>query len=171
MKFEQIFNTTGLPFEQEITENISAEIQWHPEFIISFVLEGSFFLNIHSHKHKIAAHDFYFFKPFEDYSIVSASTDTRILTFYVNYGFMKLLCPEITSIYLNTWHLPCNENSDIYKKLCSNTAKIIFNTMKNDTCSRFKLLEAIASMITTLLETYGTRHSEILKTESYSQLH
>ncbi len=155
----------SLPFTQKVFHNYTSELQWAPDFLISVVLKGSLSIHYRNHTRSFSANDFFFFSPFELFSYTQALPETRVLTFSVDADFINRLCPDIDSLILQQSHLSYNPGSEIYLRICRNFSTIIFNNLKNETCSKLKLLEAITDILITLFEAYGIKYEDAVRHE------
>ena len=65
MILDYVSNTSGLPFEQQVSQNFTSELQWSSALQISFVLSGSLQIHYNNHTRDFQTHDIFFFPPFE----------------------------------------------------------------------------------------------------------
>lgn len=148
----------GLPFNQVLLDDFSTEIQWRPDFVLFFLLNGELTFQVNGKEHTIRTNDIALFMPYEIHSIILTSPSTRALTFLVENEFIQRLCSDINAIKLRQNILRFSEDDPVYQKVCSNLAGIIFNTMKTDTCSRLKMLEGMTAALITIIESMGEKH-------------
>lgn len=158
-------HSNPLPFTQQVSHSFTSELQWSPNFLISVVLKGNISIHYRNHTRDFATNDYFFFPPFELFSFPQAEAETRVLTFSVDADFINHLCPDIDSLILQQSHLSCNLNNETYLRICRGFSAIIFNNLKNETCSRLKLLEAITDILITLFETYGIKNEDAVRHE------
>jgi xylan 1,4-beta-xylosidase len=163
-------NHQGLPFEQEVKEYFTNELQWHSDFIISFILKGTVNIHTKNRGHLLKENDIFFLEPFNSYSILATSDQVRVLTFSVDYEFLNHLSPDIETIILSTNYLRADYASDIHQLLSKNIAQIVLHTLKNGACQRLKCLSAISNILTTIIESFGSKQNEATTPPSYVQL-
>lgn len=153
-------NPSGLPYIQKVVEHFTPELQWSQDMMIGIILKGNLTLNYGSHIRSFNEHDIFFFLPFQTFSVITASEDAKILILSVDTGFLKKLVPDFSLLTLQQHHLGRDLRNETYYQLCYNFSNIIFNNLKQDTCSRFKMLNAITNMLTIILENYGVKSEE-----------
>lgn len=157
MILDYVSNTSGLPFEQQVSQNFTSELQWSSALQISFVLSGSLQIHYNNHTRDFQTHDIFFFPPFETYSIISSTPSTRVLSLKIDFEYIACLCPDVRHLTLQRNHINCDLSDPLYCSLCRDFSTIIFNNLKNEISSRLKLLQAANHIIITLFDSYGTR--------------
>lgn len=160
MILDYISNASGLPFEQQITQNFTPELQWTPSFEISILMAG--FLEIHykNHTRRFRCHDIFFFLPFETYTVTNADPSTRVLTIRIDSDYIDRLCPENKTLTIQQNHVSCDMSNDNYLQLCRDFSVMIFITLKHEVTSRLKLIQAVNDMVILLFDNYGVRISD-----------
>lgn len=146
-----------LPFEQQVSQNFTSELQWSPDFMVSVVLEGSLSIHYRNHTRSFHLHDIYFFPPFETFSVITSEEHTRILTLLIDSTYINKLCPDVIYLSMQRDHVSCDLGNEVYYRLCQDFSIIIFNNLKNELCSKMKLISAINDMIVTIFEAYGLK--------------
>lgn len=158
---------SGLPYVQQVYENFTPKLQWSQNLLIGIVLQGSLQLNYDNHSREFNEHDIFFFLPFETFSIISTKNNAKILVLSVDYKFVETLVPDLTELKLQKHHFGKDLRNNIYYQICCDFSNIIFNNLKKEICSKFKMLNAITNMLIAILETYGEK-SAIKEQRSYA---
>lgn len=157
MIYDYVSNALGLPFEQQVSQSFTSELQWSPALQISFILSGALQIHYNNHTREFRTYDIYFFPPFETYSVISSTTTTRVLSLKIDFEYINSLCPDVKNLAMQRNHISCDISNPVYCKLCQDFATIIFNNLKNEISSRLKLLQAANDIIITLFDTYGIK--------------
>lgn len=167
MILDYVSSTSALPFEQQVAQNFTSELEWSPNFMIGIVLEGALSLHYRNHTRLFSLHDIYFFPPFETFSVVSAMEHTRVLLLMVDSSYISRLCADIGRLLLRQNHITQDLNNPAYTSICEQLAVIIFNNLKQELCSKMKLLTAMTHILTTIFENYGVLQEEVLRADYY----
>jgi xylan 1,4-beta-xylosidase len=169
MILEYIKNSSGLPFEQRILENFSSELQLNPALTVSIVLSGFLSIHYNNHTRQLETHDIFFFPPFESHFFVTASEDARVLSFLIDFNFIKQLCPDVVKLSLQRRHISKNQNDELYNRLCHEFAAIVFQSMKNEASGNIKLLSYISNVVTVIFDNFGVFHDAPVEAATYTQ--
>lgn len=159
----------ALPFEQVLIRSFSNEVQLRPEFVFFFLLEGSMTVGIYERTLTLNTHDILFIKPYEIHSVQSTSPDIHVLGLFISTDYLHSFCPDMNEIYFESHHVRYSENDSVYTSLCTALADLIIYTIKTDSSSRLKLLSAITSILTTLLDAFGSKKLDAPDNSGYVQ--
>ena len=151
-------NASGLPFTQQVFHKFSAELRWSPNMEVAIVLSGNIKIHYRNHSRDFFTHDIFFFQPFETSSIISSSGDAKVLSLSIDSDYINRLCSEISGISMQQCHIGADLSNPVYVSICRDLSTIIFNNLKNETCSKLKLLSAITNILITIIETYGIKN-------------
>lgn len=165
MILDYVSRTGALPFEQQIAQNFTSELQWSPNFMVGIILEGALSIHYGNHTRQFALHDIFFFPPFDTFSFVRSEARTRALLLMVHADYISSLCPDVRRLFLHQNHVSADLNSSVYTGICEDLATIIFNNLKRELCSKMKLLSAMTHIITTIFENYGVLMDEALQAD------
>lgn len=169
MILDYISNASGLPFEQQVSQNFTSELQWNSTLQISFVLRGSLHIHYKNHTREFRTHDIYFFPPFETYSVISSDPATRVLSVKIDSNYINRLCPDVQLLAMQQSHVSCDITNPVYTRLCHDFSTIVFNNLKNEFSSQLKLLQAANDMIITLFDSYGSKMDSAIIPEYASE--
>lgn len=169
MILDYVSGTSALPFEQQIAQNFTPELSWSPNFMIGIVLRGSLSIHYKNHTRQFGLHDIYFFPPFETFSVIDSDAHTQVLLLVADSGYISQLCADVSRLALRQNHIHKDLGNPTYTGICEEIAVIIFNNLKQELCSKLKLISAITHIITLLLESYGVLKEEALKADLYTQ--
>lgn len=158
---------TAMPFEQVLIRSFSNEIQLRAEFVIFFILEGTMSVNIYENTISLNPHDILFIKPFEIHNVQDTSADIHVLALLIQSDFLSSFCPNIEEIYFESHHIRYSQSNPAYTGICSALSDIILYTIKSDSAARLKLLSSITSILTTLLNAYGSKQLNPPENSSY----
>lgn len=145
----------GFPIEQRILQDFTPELQWPEHLQISFVMNGSLRIHHKNHTSTYHTHDFFFFLPYETYSVISSAPSTRVLSVHFDADYLSGLCPDINRVTMQKNHVTCDITNPVYLRLCQGFSAIIFNNLKKEITSRLKLLQGANDMVLILLDSYG----------------
>lgn len=151
-------NMTGLPFEQAVIHQFSHEVQLRQQFILMFLLEGSLQLSLDGRTHTLLTHDILFLKPREIHAVLDTSTDINVLGIFIPTDFLDTYCPDLEQISFSTHTVRCSEENPVYVSLCTSIAQMILHTIKNDSCTRMKLISSVTSILIQLIEAFGIKN-------------
>lgn len=167
MILDYVSSTDALPFEQQVAQNFTSELQWSPNFMVGIVLSGALSIHYKNHTRQFSLHDICFFPPFETFSVVSSAKHTRVLYLMTDSSYIGRLCPDVNRLLLHQNHISQDFNNSAYTGICEDFAVIIFNNLKQELCSKMKLLSAMTHIITTIFEHYGVLQEEIVRADYY----
>lgn len=157
MILDYVSKSNSLPFEQQVAQNFTAELQQSLSLQISIVLNGSLQIHYRNHTRQFHTHDIFFFPPFEAYSVINSSDSCRVLTIQIDSDYINHLCPDVSNLTFQQCHLTTDLSNPAYYRVCKDFAVIIFNNLKTEFSSRLKMLSAANDMVITIFDTYGIR--------------
>ena len=105
MILDYVSRTGALPFEQQIAQNFTSELQWSPNFMVGIILEGALSIHYGNHTRQFALHDIFFFPPFDTFSFVRSEARTRALLLMVHADYISSLCPDVRRLFLHQNHV------------------------------------------------------------------
>lgn len=150
-------NRAGLPFEQALIRHFSHEVQLRQQFILMFLLEGSFSLSMEGKTYALRQNDILFLKPYEIHAILDTSADIHVLAIFLPPEFLNIYCPDMDRISFSTHMIRYAENHPVYASVCASIAQMILHTLKSDSCTRMKQISAVTSILIQLIEAYGIK--------------
>lgn len=160
---------TILPYGTAIKKQFSNELQWHSDFSIFFILQGTINLNLNNRGHLLNQNDIYFMKPFDTFSIIAASSDARVFHLTIRTSFIKELVPDFDSIQYTTHYIRHNISSQEHLALSRHIGQIVLHGIKEGSCERLKCISAAANIMTILIESYGNKDSTPSSNAGYAQ--
>lgn len=169
MILEYSSNNFGLPFVQMVLEGFTPELQWSNDFNIFVVLSGNVSVHYKNHTRDMNPYDIFFFQPFETYSFIKSTKDAQVLNISFNSQYIRSLCPEVEEIVLQQSHVTKNMGNPIYISMCQDFATIIYNNLKNELCTKMKLLDAANNLLISIFDNYGEQGNAGEKGKGYAQ--
>ena len=157
MILDYVSKANSLPFEQQVAQNFTAELQQSLSLQISIVLSGTLRIHYRNHTRQFHRHDIFFFPPFEAYSVIDSNDSCRVLSIRIDSDYINHLCPDVSNLSFQQCHITRDLSNQIYYRICQDFAVIIFNNLKTEFSSRLKMLSAANDMVIAIFDTYGIR--------------
>lgn len=155
MIFDYISKKNALPFEQQIAQNFTSDIQWSQDLTLGIVFAGELTLHYEMHQRDFKLHDLFFFMPMQSFSVISSTPDAKVLLITIDNQFLTQLCPDFSKIHFQQNHLRANTTNEVYLSICREIANIIFNNLKTEATTHFHLLLSSTCLATILIESFG----------------
>lgn len=158
-----------LPFDLKIKKEFTNELQWHTDFNIYFILQGSLNINLKGRGHLLNQNDIYFIEPFHSFSIIATSADIRVFCISIDYSFLKEIVPHMDAIQYTTNYVRVSNVMEEHLLLSQHIGQLILHSIKEGTCENLKCISAVSNMMTVLIEAYGEKGQESAPQISFTQ--
>lgn len=166
MSFEIVNYNENLPFKICITNSKNHDYHWHKEIELILLLKGKITYEIKNTKHEVLEKDIFLANSLDIHSI-SSNCESIILLFQIDPTFFDKYYSGFSKLYFEFNDTLNNVNTELYYKVRSNLAKIMFSLIKQDTTYKLSAINLAINTILIILKSFSSKPRE---ENSYSLL-
>lgn len=159
----------GLPYTFTIKQQFSNELLWHSDLSIFYVLHGTINVNLGNRGHLFSENDLFILEPLQVFSVIAHSDELRLLHLTIETAFLKRFISEYETIHYKVQYLRHNVDSKEHTELSKCISEIILHSLKEGTLETIKCIRAVTDLVTTLIESFGEKHTSTNSDEDYTK--